>query len=59
MDELAKVLEVNEKEDYLPFIDILESFKDIVETCFGFTFSRKFKFVPYECKRLISTFPRT
>ena len=42
MDELAKVLEVNEKEDYLPFIDILESFKDIVETCFGFTYTENF-----------------
>ena len=39
MDELAKVLEVNEKEDYLPFIDTLESFEEIVETCFGFTYN--------------------
>ena len=43
MDELAKVLEVNEKEGYLPFIDTLESFEKIVETCFGFTYNEIFE----------------
>ena len=43
MDELAKVLEVNEKEDYLPFIDTLESFEEVVETCFGYSYNENFE----------------
>ena len=43
MDELVKGLEVNEKEGYLPFIDTLESFEMIVETCFGFTYNENFE----------------
>ena len=30
--------EVFEKEEYLPFIDTLEAFEQVVETCFGYTY---------------------
>ena len=35
-------LEVDEKEYYLPFIGTLESFEEVVETCFGFTYNENF-----------------
>ena len=43
LNHLYVFIEVNEKSEYLPFIDTLESFEEIVETCFGFTYNENFE----------------
>ena len=42
-DIMRIFLEVNDKEDYVPFIDTLESFEEVVETCFGFVYNENFE----------------
>ena len=37
-DIMRVYFEVFEKEEYLPFIDTLEAFEQVVETCFGYTY---------------------
>ena len=36
-------MEVNDKEEYIPFIDTLEAFEEVVETCFGFEYNEQYE----------------
>ena len=43
LNHLYVIIEVNEKSEYLPFIDTLESFEEVVETCFGYSYNENFE----------------
>ena len=43
LNHLYVFIEVNEKSEYLPFIDTLESFEEVVETCFGYSYNENFE----------------
>ena len=41
-DIIRVYLEVIEKEEFIPFVDTLEAFEQVVETCFGYTYHENY-----------------
>ena len=42
-DNMRIFLEVNDKEEFVPFIDTLEAFEEVVDTCFGYEYNEKYE----------------
>ena len=42
-DNMRIFLEVHDKEEFVPFIDTLEAFEEVVQTCFGFEYNEQYE----------------
>ena len=42
-DNMRIFLEVNHKEEFVPFIDTFEAFEEVVQTCFGVEYNEQYE----------------